>query len=109
MKNILQLLKWQPCKFSSHSKDQSKGGLLVMLSSMDDEVSIEASGLRQGIFSFNLIRCMRGNADVNKDKIVTVVELFDYVQKNVKEYTNNRQNPVISGNYDINIPITIIR
>jgi hypothetical protein len=89
--------------------NQSTGGLVIMLSSMGDEVSTETAGLRQGIFSYNLIQGMKGNADYNKDKIVSVVELFDYVQKNVKEYTNNRQNPVISGDYDVNMPITVVR
>ena len=89
--------------------NQSSGGLVIMLSSMEDEVSIETGGLRQGIFSYNLIQGMKGNADYNKDKIVSVTELFDYVQKNVKEFTNNRQNPVISGDYDANMPISVVR
>lgn len=88
--------------------EQSKGGLVMMLSSMGDEVSIETGGLRQGIFSYNLIQGMKGKADADHNKIVSVLELFDYVETNVKEYTNYKQNPVISGKYDANMPIAIV-
>ena len=89
--------------------DGSKGGLVMMLSSMGDEVSIETGGLRQGIFSYNLIQGLKGKADANSNKIISVTELFDYVETNVKEFTNNKQNPVIDGDYDVNMPIAVVR
>lgn len=52
---------------------------------------------------------MKGKADTDNNKVVSVVELFDFIETNVKEFTNNKQNPVIFGNYDQNMPIAIIR
>ena len=89
--------------------EESKGGLVMMLSSMGDEVSIESGGIRQGIFSFNIIDGLKGKSDTNNDKVVTVVELFEYVSTKVKKYTNYKQNPVLAGDYDYNMPIGIVR
>jgi hypothetical protein len=89
--------------------EQSKGGFVLLLSCMGDEVSLETRGVRQGVFSHYLLRGLKGESDSNNDKIVSVVELFDYVDANVKNFTRGKQNPVISGNYDEALPIAIVR
>jgi uncharacterized caspase-like protein len=81
----------------------------MLLSSMSDEYSLETSGIRQGVFSHFLIRGLKGEADANKDHIVSVTELFDFVESNVTDYTQYKQNPVISGNYDEHLPISTVR
>lgn len=80
-----------------------------MLSSMSNEYSLEQSGIRQGIFSHFLIRGLNGEADTNKDGIVSVVELFEFVKLNVLSHTNRRQTPVIAGDYMSNPPISAVR
>ncbi|MBK9735121.1 MAG: caspase family protein [Saprospiraceae bacterium] len=85
------------------------GGTAIMMSSKSEEVSLEYGGLRQGIFSHFLIKGLKGNADKNADKLISVTELYDYVSKNVKSYTSNAQNPVIMGDYDKNMPIGLVR
>lgn len=40
-----------------------------------------------------------GKADTNNDRNVTAQELFDYVQKRVKELTNGKQVPQINSGY----------
>jgi uncharacterized caspase-like protein len=88
--------------------EQAKGGFVLLLSCMGDEVSIETSGIRQGVFSHYLLRGLKGEGDSNKDRIVSVTELFDYVNVNVKNFTDGEQNPVISGNYNETLPIAIV-
>jgi hypothetical protein len=44
--------------------------------------------LRQGVFSHFLIRGLKGEADTNSDKVVTVEELYDFVNK---KCANTRQ------------------
>jgi hypothetical protein len=90
------------------SFDNAAGGLVLMLSSMGNEYSLEQSGIRQGIFSHFLIRGLKGEADANRDGIVSVVELFDFVKPNVLSHTNRRQTPVMSGSYRSNPPIAIV-
>jgi hypothetical protein len=88
--------------------EQAKGGFVLLLSCMGDEVSLETRGVRQGVFSHYLLRGLKGEGDRNKDSIVSVVELFDYVNVNVKNFTRGKQNPVISGNYDESLPIAAV-
>jgi uncharacterized caspase-like protein len=88
---------------------ESKGGTAVITSSKSDEVSLEYSGMRQGVFSHYLIQGLKGDANKNNDNIVSVQELFDYIFLNVKHHTNNSQTPSIFGDYDENMPVGMIR
>ncbi len=87
----------------------SVSGTALIMSSKADETSLESAGLRQGVFSHFLIRGLKGEADLNKDKIVSVDEIFAYIQRNVRDYTGNRQSPVIKGTYDPGMPVSMIR
>lgn len=89
--------------------EDSDGGTALLLSSKGDEYSLEDMGLRQGIFSHFLIRGLKGEADKNKNKIVSVQELYDFVNQKVRTYTGNAQTPTISGKYDPNMPISAVR
>jgi hypothetical protein len=89
--------------------NNTSGGTALIMSSKSEEVSLETSGLRQGIFSHYLIRGLNGEADNNKNDIVTVTELFDFISIGVKQYTRNAQQPSIAGNYDENMPVSTVR
>lgn len=93
--------------YSAYSN--TNGGTAIMMSSKKEEVSLEYGGLRQGVFSHFLIKGLKGNADKNADKLITISELSDYVINNVKHYTANNQNPSIMGDYDPNMPIGMVR
>lgn len=88
---------------------KSVSGTALIMSSKGDETSLESAGLRQGVFSHFLIRGLKGEADQDKNKIVTVEELYEYVSKNVRDYTGNRQSPVIKGSYDPVMPVSLVR
>lgn len=88
---------------------QAAPGTALILSSKSNETSLESSGLRQGVFSHFLIKGLKGEADVNFDKIVSIQELYNYTESNVRSYTGNRQSPVIKGRYDRNMPAAVIR
>lgn len=89
--------------------DKSTGGTALLMSSKGEEYSLEDGGLRQGIFSHYLIRGLKGEADKNKNKIVTIQELYDYVFKKVRNYTGNAQSPTLSGEFDSQMPVGVIR
>jgi hypothetical protein len=89
--------------------NKEQGGAAFILSCKNREVSLEDGGLRQGIFSHYLIRGLKGEADLNRDKIVTVQELFNFINSQVKTYTGNAQNPLIEGKYNPNMPVASVR
>ncbi|MBK9109707.1 MAG: caspase family protein [Saprospiraceae bacterium] len=88
---------------------QSKGGTAFVMSSKSKEYSLEDGGLRQGVFSHFLIRGLKGDADADGDQTIVLKELFEYIYKNVREYTGNVQTPMIAGDYDEQMPVGFIR
>jgi uncharacterized caspase-like protein len=86
---------------------QAQAGTALIMSSKSEETSLEASGLRQGVFSHFLIRGLKGEGDTNNDKIVTIQELFEFVYQNVRTYTGNQQSPIIRGDYDHRMIVSI--
>lgn len=86
----------------------SIGGTALMLSSRSVEVSLEMPELGQGAFSYYYIEGLKGYADVNKNGIVSIEELYEYVKRKVQNKTNGNQNPVLNGKYDSNMPIGVI-
>jgi hypothetical protein len=88
---------------------RSAGGTALLLSSKSDEYSLEDMGLRQGVFSHFLIRGLKGEADQNNNKIVTISELYDFIHIKVRNYTANAQTPSITGEYDPHMPVAAVR
>jgi hypothetical protein len=88
---------------------QSTGGLALMMSSKAEETSLEFRGLRQGIFTHYLLEGLKGKADRDANKLITINELYTYVRNQVRTYTSNKQSPVINGSYDPNMPLGIVR
>ena len=88
---------------------ESAGGTAFLLSSKEAEYSKESSGLRQGVFSYFLIEGMKGKADLNQDQIVTIEELYQYIQSGVRKYTKNEQNPQLAGRYQSDLPVSWVR
>lgn len=88
---------------------KSVSGTALIMSSKAEETSLESSGLRQGVFSHFLIRGLKGEADKDANKVVSVQELYNYVYEQVRVYTGNRQSPVIKGTFDPMMAISVIR
>ncbi len=89
--------------------NSSDGGTALLLSSKEREYSLEDGGLRSGVFSHFIIRGLKGHADMDADKIVTIQELYDYAREKVRHYTANMQTPILTGVFDQNMPIAVIR
>jgi len=79
-------------------KDQSSQ-FVFFLASRTNESSIERKDMGNGFFTEYLIKGLKGNADVNRDRQITTKELFDFVQKRVVVQSGERQHPVMWGNY----------
>jgi len=88
---------------------KADSGTALIMSSKSSETSLESSGLRQGVFSHFLQRGMKGEADTDGNKIVSISELYTYISENVRNYTGYRQSPVIEGDYDPSMTVGVVR
>ena len=52
------------------------------------------------VFTYYLLEGLRGKADVNKDGIITVDEVYNYVSINVPKATGQAQHPVKKGSVE---------
>lgn len=84
---------------SNYNKKAVDTEFVFFLASRTNESSIERRDMSNGFFTEYLIRGLKGNSDVNRDKQITAKELFDFVQKRVAIQSDNRQHPVMWGNY----------
>jgi hypothetical protein len=96
------------------SFDGVKGGLAVIMSSASEEISLEANKLQQGVFSYYFIQAMKGAANQvdengNKDNVIDVQELYEFIEKNVRNFTYGFQHPLIYGNYDEHMPVGLLK
>jgi hypothetical protein len=57
----------------------------VFSASSGSEISSAWPEKKHGLFSYYLMKGMRGDADANKDKQITVGELGNYVKENVSD------------------------
>ena len=89
--------------------NETSGGTAFLLSSKKEEYSLESQGLRQGIFSHYLIKGLKGDADTDMNKIVSISELYNYVYTRVRSYTKQAQTPVLAGRFDEEMPVGVIR
>lgn len=91
------------------SLSNTSDGVAFMLSSKDAEISLEDQGLRQGVYSHFLMRGMKGEADEDRDGLVSLKELFHFVYNGVRKYTANAQTPVLAGQFDPSMPVSSVR
>ena len=101
----------QSNKKTSNSSAASGLNVLLFLSCKDGETSLELPGMKNGLFTAHLERCLRGGADVNNDRIITAKELFipvhDNVAKTAAKHKNHQQHPVMWGRFSDNMPVMI--
>jgi len=93
---------------TSTSSSNQETSVVIMMSSASTETSQENPKIRQGAFTYYLLKGLKGSADRNKDGTITLEELFPYVKANVMNFTNNGQTPFIEGKASRDMPIAVI-
>jgi len=79
----------------------SKGrGRVIITASGANEVSAENDDLKHGVFTYFLLEGLRGKADADKDGMITVDEVYNYVSINVPKATGQAQHPVKKGSVE---------
>jgi TPR repeat protein/uncharacterized caspase-like protein len=88
----------------------AKPGMAILTASRGAELSQENArwGGGHGVFTHFVLTGMAGGADENKDQLVTVSELYDFVYGRVKEATSGGQHPELKGKFDNQMPIAAL-
>jgi uncharacterized caspase-like protein len=89
---------------------RSKGRAIVT-ASRPTEVSIELPELGHGIFTYYLIQGLKGAADLNRDGIVSLQELYEYLEQQVSAKSRSvggNQHPVMKGEMEGALPLVKI-
>lgn len=60
-------------------------------------MSTEKDELEHGVFTYFLLEGLRGEADMDRDGIITVDEVYRYVSREVPRATDQEQHPVKKG------------
>lgn len=87
-------------------------GRVIITAARPAEVAIELPELGHGIFTHYLIRGLRGAADLNRDGIVSVQELYEYVEQQVttkSRTVGGNQHPVMKGDFEGPVPLVKVR
>lgn len=77
-------------------------GYCVISASNERQLSREGQewGGGHGVFTYFLLRGLRGEADYNKDAAITLGELIPYLSEQVGSATRNAQTPTVAGRFD---------
>ena len=88
-----------------NAPQDNKSNVMLFLSSRSNEYSIETPNMKNGFFTACLLRCLKGGADYNKDKTITARELFKAVHEGVVALSDDKQHPVMWGNFSDDMPV----
>jgi uncharacterized caspase-like protein len=72
-------------------------------------VSIELPELGHGIFSYYLIDGLNGAADLNRDGIISLQELYEYLEQQVTAKSRGaggNQHPMMKGEFEGAFPLS---
>lgn len=86
-------------------------GRAIITSSDVNERSHESSkwGNGHGVFTYYVLEGLKGTADTNRDRVVSVGELFRYVRQKVRLDTNLKQNPRMLMGENENLALSVAR
>ncbi len=90
-------------------EDLSGEGRVIITASKPDELSLETNEFNHGIFTYYLAEGLKGKADLNKDGVVSVDELYTYVYEQVTKKARMlgaKQHPLKKGTMIGEIPLT---
>jgi uncharacterized caspase-like protein len=89
----------------------SKGQRAVITASDISESSFEDAqwGDGHGVFTYFLLRGLKGEADKNHDGVVTAGELFSYLQGAVPKATGGKQNPRAMEGLASGLPVSVLK
>jgi len=86
---------------------RSKGRAIVT-ASRASEVSLEVPELGHGLFTYFLVQGLRGAADLDRDGIVSLQEVYQYLEQQVAQKSRSiggNQHPMMKGELEGQLPL----
>lgn len=74
-------------------KDASDGGIVAFSATNMQQDAVELANLGHGVFTYVLVKGLKGEADIAQEKEVRVFDLGAFVEREVRKLTNGRQTP----------------
>ena len=100
-------LKVNPISSGITNLSNVSDGVAIFSASADNQYSQESKdwGGGHGVFTYFLLKGLKGNADFNKDGRVNLGELNLYLSEQIRRATKNAQTPIVSGKFDPGLTI----
>ena len=72
-------------------------GSTILSSAAGAEYALESSEQQNGLFTYAVLEALegKGGSDANKDGLIQMTEISEYVKKRVSELSGNKQTPNI--------------
>jgi hypothetical protein len=86
-------------------------GRAIITASRPNEVSLEVGEYGHGLFTYFLLQGLGGAADLNRDGIVSLQELYEYVEQEVTRTSRalgGNQHPVLKGELEGVLPLVTV-
>ena len=75
-------------------------GRVIITASNASEISAESDQFGHGVFTYYLLDGLKGRADVNRDGLISVDEVYAYVSAKVPAATGQDQHPMKKGDVE---------
>jgi PKD repeat protein len=93
-------------------RDFDLEGKIVLAAAKEDQESYEDEDLQHGVFTYFLLKGVRGEADRDNDGRITIEELGKYVAEQVSTYVfrkkGSRQEPILAGRGKSNVVVGLV-
>jgi ATP-dependent DNA helicase len=83
-------------------------GRAIITASRAAEVSVELPELGHGLFTYYLVQGLKGAADLDRDGIVSLQEIYQYLEQQVSQKSRaagGNQHPVMKGEMEGLLPL----
>ena len=84
-------------------------GKVILTASSANEISVEKDELGHGVFTYYVIEGLKGKADIDRDGLITVDEVYRYVTEKVTFATGQEQHPVKKGTVEGQLVLGIVQ
>jgi hypothetical protein len=95
----------RPMVISVENPALATGNTVVLAASSGDQISSTFEEKGHGLLTYFFLKGLQGDGDVNKDGVVEMTELFEYLKPNVKRIAlkqyNNEQTPQLLASPEV--------
>jgi uncharacterized caspase-like protein len=84
-------------------------GRVILTASGANEISIEREDLQHVVFTYVFIEGLKGKADLDGDRYVSLDEIYRYLSIHVPRMTHQEQHPVKKGAVEGQLVVGYVR